>query len=108
MWCFDNLGTGKSVTSKASGRLLHASTTASGQGHKLLCTSAADDADHADEFSVTAIDPVNTPDDDFTFSGYFTLTSIRTGLGAVFGVDTTPAGKPRVHQDPGPSKLYFS
>jgi hypothetical protein len=103
LWCFGGLGTGKSVSNKASGKFLHASTTTSAQGHQLLCT-----ADHADEFSITPTDPVNPPDDNFTFSGYFTLTNTPTALGAAFGADTTPAGKPRVHQDPGPSKLYFS
>ncbi len=105
LWCFAALGTGQSVGSKASGRPLHATTTTSGQGHELLCTRAADNSGHAEEFSVTPIDPVG---DEFGFSGYFTLTSIRTGLGAAFGTDPTAAGKPRVHQDPSPSKLYFS
>jgi hypothetical protein len=105
LWCFAALGTGKSLTSKASGRLLHASTTTSSQGHQLLGTHAADDADHAEEFSVTAVDP---PDDSFAFSGYFTLTSVRTGAGAAFGTDPTPTGRPRVVQDPTASKLYFS
>jgi len=105
LWCFAPLGTGQSVGSKASGRFLHATTTKSGQGHELLCTRAADNAGHAEEFSVTAIDPIG---DAFAYSGYFTLTSIRTGLGAAFGTDPTAAGKPRVHQDPSASKLYFS
>ncbi|WP_103336046.1 CotH kinase family protein [Amycolatopsis sp. CA-126428] len=105
LWCFAPLGTGQSVGSKASGRVLHATTTTSSQGHELLCTRAADDSGHADEFSVTAIDPVG---DEFAFSGYFTMTSVRTGLGAAFGTDLTAAGKPRVHQDPTPSTLYFS
>ena len=108
LWCFGALGSGESVTSKASGRFLHASTTASSQGHELLYTCAADNAYHAEEFSVTPIDPVNAPGDNFTFSGYFTLTSIRTGLNAAFGPDATAGGKPRVYQDPAPSKLYFS
>jgi hypothetical protein len=105
LWCFDALGAGKSLTSKASGRLLHASTTASPEGHQLLGTRAADDADHAEEFSVTATDP---PGDPFGFSGYFTLTSVRTGASAAFGTDPTPTGRPRVVQDPIASKLYFS
>lgn len=108
LWCFAPLGAGQSVGSKASGRPLQATTTTSGQGHELLCTRAADnaaDADHAGEFAVTPIDPVA---DEFAFSGYFTLTSVRTGLGAAFGTDPTAAGKPRVHQDPSPAKLYFS
>ena len=52
--------------------------------------------DHAEEFSVT---PVDTPDS-FTFSGYFTLASIRTGLGVTYGTETTPGGRPRIYQDP--------
>ncbi|MEV5713746.1 CotH kinase family protein [Amycolatopsis mediterranei] len=105
LWCFAPLGAGQSVGSKASGRPLHATTTTSSQGHPLLCTRVADNATHAEEFSVTPVDPVG---DAFAFSGWFTLTSIRTGLGAAFGTDPTAAGKPRVHQDPTPSKLYFS
>jgi len=105
LWCFDALGTGKSLAGKGSGRFLHASTTASPQGHQLLGTRAADNADHGEEFSVTAIDP---PDDPFGFSGYFTLTSVRTGAGAAFGTDPTPTGRPRVVQDVAASKLYFS
>jgi hypothetical protein len=105
LWCFDALGGGKSLTSKASGRFLHASTTASNQGHELLCTHAADDSGHAEEFSVTPVDP---PDDEFTFSGYFALTSVRTGASAAFGTDPTAGGRPRVHQDATASKLYFS
>jgi hypothetical protein len=108
LWCFGDLGSGKSISNKASGKFLHASTTPSSPGHNLLYTCAANNSEHADEFSVTAIDPVNAPDDNFGFSGYFTLTSIRSGLGATFGPDPTPGGKPRVYQDPGPSKLYFS
>ncbi|MFF1613928.1 CotH kinase family protein [Amycolatopsis sp. NPDC058278] len=105
LWCFAPLGAGQSVGSKASGQPLHATTTTSGQGHPLLCTRAADNAAQAEEFSVTPVDPVG---DDFGFSGWFTLTSIRTGLGAAFGTDPTATGKPRVHQDANPSKLYFS
>ncbi|MGW4063981.1 CotH kinase family protein [Amycolatopsis sp. NPDC004747] len=105
LWCFAPLGGGQSVRSKASGASLHATTTTSDQGHQLLCTRASDNSGHAEEFTVTPIDPVG---DEFGFSGWFTLTSVRTGLGAAFGADPTAAGKPRVHQDPAPSKLYFS
>ncbi|SEC37293.1 CotH protein [Amycolatopsis tolypomycina] len=105
LWCFAPLGGGQSVAGKASGRLLHATTTKSGQGHELLCTRGANPPGPAEEFSVTPIDPVG---DEFGFSGHFTLTSTRTGLGAAFGTDPTAAGKPRVHQEPSPSKLYFS
>jgi hypothetical protein len=41
LWCFNDLGTGKSVTSQAFGRFLHASTTlTTGEGHKYLYTCA--------------------------------------------------------------------
>ena len=33
--------------------------------------------------------------------------SVRTNMGATFGSDITPAGRARVHQEPGGSKLYF-
>ncbi|MGW5719957.1 CotH kinase family protein [Amycolatopsis sp. NPDC003865] len=105
LWCFDTLGTGKSLATKASGRFLHASTTASAQGHRLLCTRAADNTDHAEEFAVTPVDPAGDP---FAYSGYFTLTSVRTGAGAAFATDPAPSGRPRVVQDPAASKLYFS
>ena len=40
LWRFNDLGTGKSVTSQANGRFLHASNTlATGQGHKSLYTA---------------------------------------------------------------------
>lgn len=108
LWCFAGLGSGQSVTSKASGRFLHASETTTSQGHKLLYTGAANDTDHGDEFAVTPADGTNPPADAFTFSGYFTLTSVRTGLKATFGADATAGGNPRVYQDSGPSMLYFS
>ncbi|QRP49405.1 CotH kinase family protein [Amycolatopsis sp. FDAARGOS 1241] len=105
LWSFGALGAGTSVTSKATGRFLHASAMTSPQGHQLLYTCAASNSDHADEFSVTNIDPVG---DDSSFSGYFTLSSIRTGQGAVFGTDPTQDGSPRVYQGAAPSKLYFT
>jgi len=98
LWRFNDLGTGKSVTSHAYGRCLHASTTlVTGQGHKYLYTCAEHNIDHAEEFSIV---PFDTPDR-FTFSGYFKLASIRTDLRATYGsTDTTPAsGAPRVYQD---------
>ena len=52
--------------------------------------------------------PVRPQDDDeFSFSGYFNLSSVRTNMGAAFGEDLTPAGRARIHQEPGGSKLYF-
>ena len=104
LWSFNDLGGGKSITSQAYGRALHASSTfVTGQGHKYLYTCAATNNDHAEEFSIV---PVDSPDE-FTLSGYFKLASIRTGLKATFGSDATPGGRPRVYQDTDGSKLYF-
>jgi CotH kinase protein len=107
LWCFNDLGTGKSVTSQADGRFLHASNTlVTGQGHKYLYTCPANNIEHAEEFSIV---PFDTPDQ-FTFSGYFKLASIRTNLRATYGFETTPAsGGPRVYQDldPNGSNLYL-
>lgn len=104
LWRVGELGTGKSLTSQAVDRRLHASATlTSDQGHKLLHTSPPADDEHAEEFAVT---PVDSPDA-FTLSGYFTLVSGRTGLGVTFGSDPTPAGRPRVHQEAGGSRLSF-
>ena len=97
LWRFNDLGTGKSVTSQAGGRFLHASNTrVTDQGHKYLYTCTANNIDHAEEFSII---PFDTPDQ-FTFSGYFRLASIRTNLRATYGAtDTTPSGEQRVYQD---------
>ena len=108
LWCFDDLGTGKSVTNQAYGCFLHASNTlVTSQGHKYLYTCAANNVDHAEEFSIV---PFDTPDQ-FTFSGYFHLSSIRTNLRATWGsTDATPrSGAPRVYQDvdPNGSNLYL-
>ena len=104
LWVFRDLGGGKSVTSLAYGRVIHASNSrTTGQGHKYLYTCAANNADHAEEFSMV---PVDTPDR-FAFSGYFKLTSVRTGLAATYGSETTPAGRPRIYQDSDGSILYF-
>ena len=104
LWSFDDLGSGTSITNQAYGRLLHASSTfVTEQGHKFLYTCPATNNDHAEEFSIV---PVDTPDK-FTLSGYFKLTSVRTGLDAVYGSETTPAGRPRIYQDSDGSALYF-
>jgi hypothetical protein len=107
LWRFNDLGTGKSVTSQANGRFLHASNAlATGQGHKSLYTCEANNIDHAEEFSIV---PFDTPDQ-FTFSGYFKLASVGTNLRATYGSDTTPeSGGPRVYQDldPNGSNLYL-
>ena len=103
LWFVNDLGSGKSITSQAYSRVLHASDTlVSGQGHKLLYTGPPNNNDHAEEFSIVGVDS-----DEFNFSGYFKLTSSRTRLSPTYGSDTTPAGRPRVHQDSDGSKLYF-
>ncbi|WP_068277616.1 CotH kinase family protein [Aldersonia kunmingensis] len=104
LWSFADLGTAKSVTSKAFGRVLHASSIVSSQGHKLLYTCPPNNADHAEEFRVEPIDAR----DEFSHSGYFSLVSVRTGLRATFGTDPTPSGHPRVHQETGGTTLFFS
>jgi hypothetical protein len=104
LWRLSTLGNGKSATSQAYDRVLHASTTVTtAQGHKYLYTCPTNDTGRAEEFSVT---PVDTPDS-FTISGYFQLVSVRTGLGMAYGTETTPAGRPRIYQDPNGSRLYF-
>jgi CotH kinase protein len=104
LWVVNTLGSGKSLTNQAFSRVLHASDTLlTPQGHKYLYTCLPSNTDHAEEFSIV---PVESPDA-FTFSGYFNLSSIRTHLGAAFGEDITPAGRARVHQEAGGSKLYF-
>ena len=104
LWRFSPLGNGKSAINQAFGRVLHASTTfTTQQGHKYLYTCPTNNTDHAEEFTIT---PVDTPDS-FTFSGYFQLASVRTRLGVAYGTETTPGGRPRIYQDPNPSKLYF-
>ncbi len=104
LWTFGALGTGRVVTSVAFGRVLHASTMTSAAGHKLLYTCAPDNTAHAEEFTIV---PVDQPDE-FTYSGYFQLGSVRTGLRATYGTgDATPSGRPRVYQDQAGTDLYF-
>jgi CotH kinase protein len=104
LWRVATLGAGKSLTSQAFDRRLHASTTlVTDQGHKLLYTAPPPGNDAAEQFVIT---PVDTPDA-FTHSGYFTLVSSRTGLGVTYGPDPTPGGRPRVYQDGGGSPLSF-
>ena len=59
--------------------------------------------DHSEEFS---IEPVDAPNE-FTFSGYLKLKSIRTDERGTYGDDLTPSRRGRVHQEPGGSNLYF-
>jgi hypothetical protein len=103
LWSFGDLGSGKSVTNQAFGRVLHASRQVTDQGHKYLYTCGPANVDHAEEFS---IDPVDSPDA-FTFTGYFKLASVRTQERATYGLDITPGGRARVHQEPDGSTIYF-
>jgi hypothetical protein len=103
LWSFGDLGSGKSVTNQAFGRVLHASRQVTDQGHKYLYTCGPANVDHAEEFS---IDPVDSPDA-FTFTGYFKLASVRTQERATYGLDITPGGRARVHQEPDGSRIYF-
>lgn len=102
LWVFNDLGGGKSVTNQAFGRLLHASSTLTDQGHQYLYTCAPRNNDHAEEFT---LDP--TDSDPFSFSGFCKLSSIRTRLRATFGLDLTPGDRARVHQETDGSKLYL-
>jgi len=104
LWSFSDLGGGMSITNQAYGRVLHASDTLlTEQGHKVLYTCPTKNDNHAEEFSIASAD---SPDG-FTFSGYFKLASVRTGLGAVYGSETTPAGRHRIYQDSDGSQLYL-
>jgi hypothetical protein len=103
LWSFGDFGAAKSVTNLAFGRALHASRQVTGQGHRYLYTCAPTNFDRSEEFTVA---PVDSPDD-FTFTGYATLASERTGERATYGSDLTPAGRARVHQELGGSDLYF-
>jgi hypothetical protein len=107
LWVFKTLGSGRSLTSQAFGRVLHASKTqVTPQDHKYLYTCPPSDNEHAEEFSVV---PVKQQDDDdeLAFTGYVNLSSVRTHLGATFGMDITPAGRARIHQEAAGSKVYF-
>jgi len=106
LWVINTLGNGRSLTNQAFGRVLHASNTlVTPQGHKYLYTCLPSNTDHAEEFAIVPVRPQD--DDEFSFSGYFNLTSVRTNMGAAFGEDITPAGRARIHQEPGGSKLYL-
>jgi hypothetical protein len=104
LWVVNTLGSGSSLTNQAFGRVLHASNTlVTPQGHKFLYTCAPNNNEHAEEFRIV---PVDSPDE-FTFTGHFKLSSVRTGMAATFGMDITPAGRARIHQETGGSKAYF-
>jgi hypothetical protein len=105
LWRLGDLGSGKSLTSEAFGRVLHASNTlVTPQGHKYLYTCAPNNTDHAEEFLIV---PSGSVPADFRFTGYFRLASVRTNLRATYGLDLTPGGRARVHQEAGGSRLYF-
>jgi CotH kinase protein len=105
LWRLNDLGSGTSLTNEAFGRVLHASNTlVTPQGHKYLYTCAPSNTDHAEEFSIV---PSGSQPEEFAFTGYFRLASIRTNLRATYGMDITPAGRARVHQEDGGSRVYF-
>ena len=112
LWVFNDEGTGKSLTNQANKRVLHASATQlTPQGHKYLYTCAPSNGDHAEEFTIVPVpvpvtDPANVPGR-FAFTGYFNLVSVRTDEMAKYGLDPTPAGRARVHQELPGSNLYF-
>jgi len=112
LWVFNDLGTGKSLTNQAYNRVLHASATqVTPQGHKYLYTCAPSNGEHAEEFTIVPVpvpvtDPANPPGR-FAYTGYFNLVSVRTGEMAKYGLDITPGGRARVHQELPGSNLYF-
>jgi CotH kinase protein len=104
LWRIEDLGDGKSVTTVAFDRQLHASTgLVSSDGHKLLYTCPGHDTGASDVFS---LDKVDSPGEN-SFSGYCRLVSKRTNLGATYGADLTPGGRARVHQEGLGSKVYL-
>ncbi|MDF3341768.1 CotH kinase family protein [Mycolicibacterium septicum] len=106
LWRITDAGGGrKSLTSQSSGRVLHASDSlTTDQGHKYLYTCAPADSDHAEEFMIV---PSASVPADFAYSGYFRLVSARTNLQATYGMDLTPGGRARVHQEPLGSRICF-
>ncbi|MFN6543346.1 CotH kinase family protein [Mycolicibacterium nivoides] len=106
LWRITDAGGGrKSLTSQASGRVLHASDSlTTDQGHKYLYTCAPANGDHAEEFAVV---PSASAPADFAYSGYLRLVSARTNLHATYGMDLTPGGRARVHQEPLGSRICF-
>ncbi|KRE25462.1 spore coat protein CotH [Mycobacterium sp. Soil538] len=112
LWALDDLGAGKSLASKAFSRNLHASAAqVTPQGHKYLYTCAPSNGQHAEEFAIAPVpvpvtDPANPPGR-FAYTGYFNLVSVRTTEMAKFGLDLTPGGRARVHQELPGSNLYF-
>jgi hypothetical protein len=112
LWSLNDLGTGKSLTNQAFNRNLHASgTQVTPQGHKYLYTCAPSNGEHAEEFTIAPvpvpITDVANPPGRFAYTGYFNLVSVRTTEMAKFGLDLTPGGRARVHQELPGSNLYF-
>jgi hypothetical protein len=60
-----------------------------------------------DQLKIPGVDTRDALSARLAFTGYFNLTSVRTNMGAAFGEDITPAGRARIHQEPGGSKLYL-
>ena len=112
LWVCNDLGAGKSLTNQANNRVLHASgTQVTKQGHKYLYTCAPSNGQHAEEFKIAPVpvpvtDPANPPSR-FAYTGYFNLVSLRTKEMAKYGLDLTPGGRARVHQELAGSNLYF-
>ncbi|QRY51361.1 CotH kinase family protein [Mycolicibacterium septicum] len=106
LWRITDAGGGrKSLTSQASGRVLHASDSlTTDQGHKYLYTCTPANGDHAEEFAIV---PSASVPADFAYSGYLRLVSARTNLHATYGMDLTPGGRARVHQEPLGSRICF-
>jgi hypothetical protein len=112
LWVLNDLGTGKSLTNQAFDRNLHASgTQVTPQGHKYLYTCAPSNGEHAEEFTIAPVPvpvtDVANPPGRFAYTGFFNLVSVRTNEMAKFGLDLTPGGRARVHQELPGSNLYF-
>jgi hypothetical protein len=77
----------------------------------LVQNIAGSNDEHAEEFTIVPVpvpvtDPANPPAR-FAYTGYFNLVSMRTGEMAKYGLDITPGGRARVHQELPGSNLYF-
>jgi hypothetical protein len=111
LWALNDLGTGKSLTNQAFSRNLHASTQVTPQGHEYLYTCAPDNGEHAEEFTIAPVPvpvtDVANPPGRFAYTGFFNLVSVRTNEMAKYGLDLTPGGRARVHQELPGSNLYF-
>ncbi|MET0474785.1 MAG: CotH kinase family protein [Mycobacterium sp.] len=112
LWVLSDLGPGKSLINQGFGRVLHASgTQVTPAGHHYLYTCPPDNGSHAEEFTIAPVpvpvtDPANPPGR-FAYTGFFNLVSVRTTEMAKYGLDLTPGGRARVHQELPGSNLYF-